>query len=135
MTDLDIDPPEGWSVHRPDDQRETVLIEYRRQTAGRMTFVVSIREWARDTDGYKLRLSAINPTVTHLHHNYPVDEYDSKAEAVAGAESFIEHFSDRLREGSVSTTEPQIEEIRRAIREFTDGGLFSTVQRFVHRLR
>lgn len=72
-----------------------------------------------DDKGYQVRLSTITRTSTKVRHDYPVEEYNSGAMAMTGAVSFIDHFTGRLREGSVSKTEPKVNIVRETIQDFT----------------
>lgn len=126
VTDTDIDLPAGWAEKRDGSERGTAVVEYHCETADDTTFVVSVMPKTAD-EGFKLRLSTINSTSTHVRHDYPIDEYDAVEDVVEGAESFIEMFSQRLREGSISSAEPQIEAIRETIQAFKGNRVFRSI--------
>lgn len=94
-----IAPPSEW-YERPNGRRDgEVIQEYEYDPTRETTFLVSlVRRSAREM--YELRLTVIDLQSTRLRHDYPVDEYDSREAAVAGAESFIDHLSERFREGN-----------------------------------
>lgn len=130
MADLDID---GWSERTGDDQDGTALVGYE-YAAAAATFVVAVVERSAP-DGYQLRLSTINPASNHVRHDYPVKQYETRADAIDGAASFVEHFTARLDEGTVSADDPRIEDIQRTIDSFTDRHLFPSVHRLTRLLR
>lgn len=133
MTEFEIELPPGWSEHSEESQRRSTVAKYQYTTAADTRFVVSLLKHPSNTDGYKLRLSTIIPLPTHVRHDYPVEEYDTRADAFEGVESFLEHISVQLHDGSVSHDEPRIEEIRGMIQDFTDTCLLSSIRQLVCR--
>lgn len=134
MTETETDLPAEW-IEKPDEaQRGPAIVEYQHETADETTFIVSVMPKTAD-EGFKLRLSTINPTSTHVRHDYPVEEYETQAAAVEGAESFIEEFSQRVREGSISSADPEIDAIRETIQAFKGNRLFPSIGRLLRRLR
>lgn len=118
MTDTDIDLPGEWTEKSDDTRPDPVIIEYQHETTDEIRFIVSVMPQSAE-EGFKLRLSTITPTSTHVvRHDYRVDEYDTPDAAVTGAESFIQEFSQRLRAGSISSADPEIEAIRDTIQAF-----------------
>ncbi|WP_336331022.1 hypothetical protein [Haloarcula sp. CGMCC 1.2071] len=134
MTDTDIGLPAEWTRKREEAQHSTAVVEYQHETADDTTFVVSVMSKTAD-EGFKLRLSTINRTSTHVRHDYPVDEYDTVDDAVAGAQSFIEMFSQRVQEGSISAADPEIEAIRGTIEAFRGERVFPSIGRLLRRFR
>lgn len=134
MTDTDITLPAEWTKKREETQHSTAVVEYQHETADETTFVVSVMSNTAD-EGFNLRLSTINRTSTHVRHDYPVDEYDAIDDAVEGAQSFIEMFSQRLQEGSISSTDPEIEAIRETIETFRGDRVFPSIGRLLRRFR
>lgn len=132
MTNIEIDLPADWSEKNHETQRSVAVVEYQHKTVKKNTFIVSVLP-RPDNEGYRLRLSTINPTSTHIRHDYPVDEYDTVEDAVEEAESFIEQFSQRLRDGFVSSADPEIEAIQDTIQAFTGNQLFPSIQRLFRR--
>lgn len=134
MSDPTVELPEGWHRHRRDD-RDDAIVEYRHETGENTTFVVSVRRRPDPSDRYELRLSTIDPGADHVRHDYPVETYETRTDALTDAESFVELLTSRLESGSVSATHPGIDEIRRAIDDFANESLLSPVRGLIHRLR
>ncbi|MFC4407932.1 hypothetical protein [Haloarchaeobius iranensis] len=134
MTDTDIALPAEWTKKREEAQHRTAVVEYQHETAEDTTFVVSVLSKPADK-GFKLRLSAINRTSTHVRHNYPVEEYDTVDDAMEGAQSFIEMFSQRVQEGSVSAADPELEAVRETVETFRGEQIFPSIGRLLRRLR
>lgn len=135
MTDVDIALPSDWSEHVDETQRGSALVEFQHETDDGTTFIVSVLPRTTADEGYTLRLSTITQTPTHVRHDYTIDEYDSLEDAVDGTESFLEQLSHRLRDGSISSTDPAIDEIRNIIRAFTGERRFRAARRLIRRSR
>jgi hypothetical protein len=56
-------------------------------------------------------------------------------DAVAGAQSFIEMFSQRIQEGSISAADPEIEAIRETIEAFRGERAFPSIGRLLRQFR
>lgn len=134
MTENKIELPPEWSEQPEESQRGTAVAEYRHTTVEGTAFVVSVFQRSSDAGGYKLQLSTSAPISNGVHHDYPVEEYETRVDAFEGAESFIEHISVRLLDGSISHDDPEIEEIRGMIQDFSGGQLFSSIRQLVRRL-
>lgn len=132
MTNIETDLPVGWTEKSDDTRRDPAIVEYQYETADDTRFIVSVMPQTAK-EGYKLRLSTINPTSTHVRHDYPVDEYDAVEDAVEGAESFIDELSQRLQEGSISSADPEIEAIGDTIQAFRGNRLFPSVGQLLRR--
>lgn len=63
---------------------------------------------------------------------YTVAEYDTLAEAIQGAESFIQEFSQQLEEGAISPADPEIEAIQETIYVFRGQHHTSFIDRVLH---
>ena len=131
----DIDLPTGWTESPDEEQREHAVVEYRHEMDGGTTFLVSVFRRSVDTDEYLLHVSTINPASTPNRHDYPVESYDSRTEAIEAAESFLGFFSRRLRDRLISPDDPDIDEIQDAIVEFTGPCFFPSLRDLVRRLR
>lgn len=134
MTDVEIDLPAGWTELSDEKQDGSALVAYQYGTGEETTFIVSILPRVGER-GYMLRLSTVDRTSTHVRHDYPVEEYDSLEVAVDGAESFLEHISQRLREDSMPAADPDIEAMRETIQAFTENRRFPAVRRLLRRFR
>lgn len=135
MTDIDIDTPSAWRRHSDEEKSDSAIVEYERKTADGMTFIVSVSQRTVDTEEYLLHLSTINPRSTPVRHDYPIEEYETREEAITEAEAFIQHLSRQLHTGAVSSADPTIDEIQEMIQEFTDAGFFPPLHHLVRRLR
>lgn len=135
MTNVEIDLPSSWTERSDETQHGSALVEYQHETGDKTMFIVSVLPRTADDKGYKLYLSTINPTSIHVRHDYPIEDYDSLEDAVDGAESFIEQVSHRLQDGSISSADPTIEEIRTTIQAFTDDQLFPSFRCLLRRFR
>lgn len=133
-TETGITLPAAWTAKRDAAQRGAAVIEYQRETSGETKFIVSVMPDAAD-EGFELWFSTIDRTSTRVRHDYPVEEYDVLEDAVEGAESFIEMFSQRLREGSVSALDPEHDGIRDTIRAFSGDRTFPSIGRLLRRFR
>jgi hypothetical protein len=136
MIEFDIELPSEWAKRTGDNQHRIPVTEYQYTTAEDTTFIVSILPQA-NTKRYKLRLSTITLTAkaTHVRHEYPVEAYETRADAVDGAESFIEYISVQLYEGTVSQDDPEMEEILGTIQDFTGDRPFLSIRRLVRWFR
>jgi len=132
MTNIEADLPVGWTEKRNDTRRDPTIVEYQHETADETRFIVSVTPQTAE-EGYRLRLSTINPTSTHVRHDYPVDEYDAIDNAVEGGESFIDELSQRLQEGSISPVDPQFKSIRDTIQAFRGNRLVPLISRLLRR--
>lgn len=134
-TTVEIELPEEWGEQYDETQCGSAIVPYQHEAVAETTFIVSVLPRTANGGGYKLWLSTINPTSTPVRHDYPVDEYDSLDGAVDGAESFIAQFSQRVRDGAISTVDPKIEAIRETIQTFTGDRLFPSFRRLLRRFR
>ncbi|WP_152420653.1 hypothetical protein [Halorubrum tebenquichense] len=132
MTNIGI--PTAWTKKREEGRYSAAVVEYHHEIADETLFVVSVIPKI-DDGKFELRLLAINRTSTHVRHDYPIDEYDTVEDAVEGAESFIEMLSQRLAEGSLSPSDPQIEAIRETITTFRGDRSLPTIGRLIRRFR
>lgn len=132
MTDTDIALPAEWTKKPEETQHNTAVVKYQHKTAEDTTFVVSVMSKSAER-GFKLQLSVINRTSQHVRHDYPIDDYDAVEDAVEGAQSFIEIFSQRLQEGSISSADPEIEAIRETIETFGGNRVFPSIERLLRR--
>ena len=132
MTNISI--PAAWTKKREEGRYSAAVVEYHHEIADEALFVVSVIP-KTDDEKFELRLLAINRTSTHVRHDYPIDEYDTVEDAVEGAESFIGMFSQRLAEGSLSSSDPQIEAIRETITTFRGDRSLPTFGRLLRRFR
>lgn len=135
MTDFEIDVPGTWQDRSEASQQTNVIAEYQRETSETTTFIVSVARPPGIKEEYELRVSTVNLTSTHLRHDYPVERYESRTDAIGGTESFLEQLSRQLRGGSISSDDPEMEEIRAAIRDVTGNRSFLPVRRLVRRIR
>jgi quercetin dioxygenase-like cupin family protein len=126
-------PPE-WTERHDETRHGAAVVEYQHETADETTFIVSVTP-RTDTGEFTLRLSTIDPASTHVRHDYPVDEYDTVEEAAEGAESFVETLSQRLRAGSISSADPNIDAIRETIQAFRGNRGFPSVRQLLRRFR
>lgn len=133
MTDTDISLPPEWTEKRDKGQHGTAVIEYQHETADDTIFIISILPKIAD-EGFKLRLSAIERTSAPIRHDYPVQEYDTFGDAVKGAESFIEIFSNQIQEGSILSADLQTEAIHEIIKTFRGEQTFSSIRCLLRRL-
>lgn len=134
VTNTDIDLPAEWIEKSEETQRGSAIVECQHETATETTYIVSVIPQTANK-GFKLRLSTINPSSTHVRHDYPIEEYDTREDAVEEAESFIEEFSQRLQEGYISSADPEIEAIRDTIQAFKGNRLFPSIGRLFRRFR
>lgn len=131
MTDIDIDLPADWTERANETQRASALVEYQHTTDDQTKFIVTLLKPASDDGDYRLRLSIVNTTSAHVRHDYPVDEYDTREVASAATEAFIECLDRRLAEGAISPADPEIDEIRNTIADFTGVRLFPSVRQLI----
>lgn len=106
--------PPGWTRDCESGVDRTEVV-YRYETDSQTKFVVSVRH---DESAYTLHLSTIDPSSTHIRHDYPVTTYDTVEAARSGAESFLTMVTEEVQEGRISAVDPGIDEIRRTIDEF-----------------
>lgn len=132
MADFEINLPPEWTERTGEKHRDPAVVECKHTTADDVTFVASVVPRA-DRKAYNLHLLTIDPTPAR--RDYPVKEYGSRKAALAGTESFVEHLSHQLQNGSISSANPETEEIREALREFSDDRLFPSIQRLISLLR
>lgn len=135
MPDVELEPPSDWTEYVDTTQPDSALVEYQYDSDDETTFIVSVLRRTTGDAGYQLTLSTITRTPARIRHDYPIDEYETLEEAVSGAESFLEQFSRRLRDGSISSHDPTIKEIEDTIQAFTAERQFSSVRRFLRRFR
>lgn len=133
--DVDVYPPTGWTERSDEEQHDNAVVEYRRETDDGATFIASVFRRTGDDEEFLLHLSAIDPASTPDRHDYPVESYQSREEAVEAAESFLEFFTRRLQDELVSSADPDIDEIRDAIGEFTGPRFFPSLRHLVRRFR
>ncbi len=133
--DVEIDVPAEWTECPGEKQHERAVVEYRRETADGTTFLVSVFRRTVDTEEYLLHVSTIDPASTPDRHDYPVESYESREKAIEAAESFLDFFSSRLRDGLVSSADPDIDEIQDAIGEFTGPRFFPSMRHLIRRFR
>lgn len=107
--------PHGWTRDH-DGGFERTEVAYRYETDSETEFVVSVRD---DESDYTLHLSTINPSSTHIRHDYPVATYDTVDAAESSAKSFLAVVTEELQEGRITAADPAVDEIRRTIDEFT----------------
>lgn len=131
--DVDVDLPEGWSERPAEAHHEPTVVEFEHTTPEETTFIVSVLPRS-DDDQYRLRLSIFNPTSNYARHDYPVEVYNARTDAVTEAGSLVEYIAQRLQEGSISTADPDINVIRDAIDEFSNSRPFSSLRRLIRRL-
>lgn len=135
MTNTGGELPSGWTEQRDETQHEPTAVEYRHETTDDTIFIISVRPDAANEGRFELRLSTIDPTSTHVRHDYPIDDYDALEAAIDEAESFVDVLSERLRKGTISSADPDIGAIREMIREFTDDRRRFSVRRLFQRFR
>lgn len=97
MPNVALELPSGWTEQRDETLHGPAIVEYRHETEENTIFIVSVLPTTTDGKRFKLRLSTINPTSSHIHHSYLIDDYDSLEEALDEAEMFIKMFSKRLQ--------------------------------------
>lgn len=135
MPDVDIELPAGWIERTESTHRAAARIEYEYETADETIFIVSILPKTIGTGEFQLRFSTIDLTATHVRHDYPIDDYESLEAAVDDAESFIEVFSQRLWNGSISSVHPEMDAIRDTIQSYSSTSLRSSFQRLLWRFQ
>lgn len=124
MTDAaDVDPPEGWRVSGDDGAVDTAV---RYEAATGTAFVVAVVDRS-DGDQVLVRFSTVTPT--NVRHDYPVAEYESRADAVAAAEAFAEHVARALRQDRLSSSSPGVDASRRVVESFDDGSVLDALRR------
>lgn len=132
---VDVDLLTDW-VERPDEQQqESAIVEYEHSTEEKTTFIVSLLLQKPDAARYKLRLSVINSISTQIRLDYPITEYETQVKAIKGTEAFLDHLSVRLQEEWISRDNPDIENIRETIQDFTGERLFPSLRRFGRQVR
>jgi hypothetical protein len=134
MTNTNTELPEEWTKKPEEDGYSTGIFEYQRETADETTFVVSVIS-KTDNEEVRLRLSTIDRTSAHMRHDYLVDEYETVEDAVEGAQSFIDMFSQWLQDGSISSTNPEIEAINEIIETFRGEQALPLIGRLLRRFR
>lgn len=120
--------PAEWTRTSDDRARDPAVVEYQYETPNGTRFVVSVMPQNVE-QGYKLRLTTINPTSRHVRHEYPIDEYDTLEAATEEAELFIDGLTQGLRSGSISSTNPDIMSMRSAIQAFRENRSVSSISR------
>lgn len=135
MPEPDLDLPAGWSRVDDDYQRESHVAGYQHQPTESTTFLVSITDEAASPNQYKLRLSTVNIASKYVRHDYPVDVYETRDAADDAAAAFIEHVDDYLKHGALSAVDPDLEETRAMIAEFTGNPLFPEIRRLYRRFK
>lgn len=130
MTGFEIDLPPEWTKRTGETDRDSAVAEYQYATADDVPLIVSIVPRA-DGKAYNLHLLTSNSTRTPCRQAFPVKEYGSRPAAVAGAESFIDHLSLHLQNGSMSSANPGTGEIRAVLREFSDEPRFSSIRHLI----
>lgn len=130
MTGTAIELPPEWTEWTGESYRSSALIECQHTTADKVKLIVSVVPRA-DEKAYNLHLLTINQNSTPVRQECPVKEYDSRAAAFAGTESFIEHLSLHLRNGPISSATPETEEVRDVIQAFLDERRFSPIHHLI----
>lgn len=135
MTDIELELPPGWSETTEDDRGETVIAEYHHESTADTTFIVAINRPVSGPERYTVQLSTVDPTSMPTRHDYPVAEYDTLAAAVEGAQSVIDRLAAQLEDGTISSKDPSIEEIREFIRSFDREGRLLPLRDIILRFR
>lgn len=135
VPDTDLDTPTDWEECPDEEQHDNAVVEYRRETAEGTTFLASVFRRGGDDTEYLVHLSTVDPASTPDRHDYLVEAYDSREEAIEALESFLELLSRRLQKGSVSSDNPDIDEIQDAIETFTGPSFFPSFGDLIRRLR
>ena len=129
MTASDDSLPEGWSKTTADESgRERY--QYRLNEEVGATFLVWVIEGGED-EPFQIRLTTISDDGNRVRHDYPVDTYDSKETALAGAESFVDRLDSERRAGGISDDDPSVEDAQRLIDEFTGLSVGTRLRRFL----
>lgn len=134
MTDTDFDLPSDWVEQSLEDTGERQLVQVQRTTANGTSFIVAVLS-ATNTDQYVLRFSTIEPQAIPTRHDYRVQTYGSRDEVLAAADSFVDHVDGRLRDETISATNPDIASIEEMIQAFRGTALPEMLRRLVHELR
>ncbi|MFC7164707.1 hypothetical protein [Halospeciosus flavus] len=117
MTDAEYDLPDKWCV-QPSENSDEQNVEFHYKPGTGTRFIVRVVVEESDRRPYKLRLSTV--TRTNVRHDYYVEAYDTRSEAIAAAELFTEYLTANLRQGSLSTSDPDIESVQDTIDAFVD---------------
>lgn len=121
--------PEGWSKTTADESgRERY--QFRLNQADGATFLVWVIERG-ETEPFQTRLTTISNAGNRIRHDYPIDAYDSKETALAGAESYVDQLDSRIRHRSISDDDPSVEDVQRSIDEFTGLSIGTRLRRFL----
>lgn len=117
MTEIDISPPPAWSRTSGTTQDSVADIEYEHEPVADTTFIVSLRPKI-NAKGYVLQFSTIARSRTTVRHDYRVDEFERVKAAERAAQTFMQTISQRVREGTISPDEPEIDAIQETIRSY-----------------
>jgi len=121
--------PEGWSKTTADESgRERY--QFRLNEEAGATFLVWVIDRGED-EPFQIRLTTISDDGNRVRHDYPIDSYDSKEAALAGAESFVDRLDSGLQQGTISNDDPSVEEVQRFIDEFIGLNLRARFRRFL----
>lgn len=121
--------PEGWAKPTPDESgRERN--QFRLNAEDGATFLVWVIERGED-EPFQIRLTTISDDGDRVRHDYPIDVYDSREAAIAGAESFVARLDWQRREGRLSDDDPTVEDVQRFIVEFVGLSIGVRLRRFL----